>query len=882
MRLREWTLHERLSWGGYGEIWRATTHRHPKPVAIKLLRSRMGDRWRLSELGQELPVLAGLRHRGVVRLLDGGEVSASEASPSVEMGTGWLAMELISGRTLADITAQRGEVGLLGVLRDLLEVLSYVHGRGYIHRDLSLRNVMWSVRDRCAKVIDFGLAQQVGAVASRRHGTAGFVAPEVLGGTALGPPADLYSVGVIGTRLLELGMQRPDWVRGLPLDRLTVWLDGLRVEDPGARPPTAVAARRWLDALLGSASTRSWQVSAGDRPATPREPATLTATAAEGELVGPPLGGVSASRAFMSFWEHLAPAELPDTAPDVVSAALELGWMCPGLSLFRHRPVGLVARDSARDRLWSALGSSVECSDAITVQGPPGVGVSSLLAWLRLAAHGCDAVELMHTPSPDPGGRGVPLWLLDDASDACRDFARAPRRRGLVVLGRGTVVGQALTLDLIPISHRAELVRAMLPVSADVAGWCARACEGSPGRTRQMLEELLESESLVQGDEVYDWVVGRRPPWAGDSVSDTIEEARGEFEAAANEQAWSRLAGLQLGGLVEEDSPHREAWIDLVLLLADRLPQVLHASVLPRPRLPPQDDPAWAQTVMRMGQRAQRCRDHVEAEACFSRLHAAAETPEAHAAATWQLGATAFVRGDYVAALSWFEECLRHCSTDPPSQQAAHGLLAVSLVLSNLGHFEDALWRGEEATAAFSAIGQPRHIANLLDFQSTCHLWLGDLQAAERCARESLERWARDGSPNRLVPLLNLVAALYHQGHRELVQEMLDEVGRRALVEQPRLMGVVALYGVLFAAHGGDREGWEFHWSEHERAWAQGDGWHPATGRMLWDIWQETLHQPWPGAAETVLRRLHAIRERYGAEVLARFGVPQDLSAATA
>lgn len=880
MQIGEWTLHRCVRRGGQGEIWEATTHRHDHTVVIKLLRpERAADRWSQQRLAHELQVLAGLRHRGVVRLLDGGVLDDEHPLSSAENGAAWLAMERIAGRTLAEIAMQRGDIGLVSILRELLDVLSYVHGRGHIHRDLSPQNVMWSVRDWCVKVIDFGLAQSAGTAIERRIGTEGYVAPEVYAGATLGPQADLYSVGRIGMHLLEQGMRHSGWVYGLPLDRLVMWLEGLQSHDPAHRPPTAAAARCWLDALLedSGANIQPPQSLAAQGGVSTPLAHTLTATATR--EVSDDVHS-TASQAFGVFWGARPSPVLPEAPPVGGASAVELGWMCPGVRLFVHRPVALVARKAACDTLWAALRDATRRGRVLCVDGPDGVGVTALLQWMSDTAHRCADIRVMHTVTADPGGHAVPLWLLDDATEAANAFARQGRARGLVVLGRGDV-GERLPLAPIPHSHRAALVRAMLPVSADVAGWFGRRFAGNPRQTREALSDVLSRAALVLGGDVYDWAEGQRPQWTADDVRGHLDWARAAYGEAANEEAWSCMVDLQQAGHAEKDSPHYAEWLDLVLLLADRLPQVLQTHVLPRPTLPPQTDPAWWQVMLRMGQRALRQRDHAAAEDCFSQMLAAANTPTQRAAAMWQRGATDFARGDFAQALSWFEQSLAHCPTDPPTSQTAHALLAQSLVLSNLGLFDDALQTGDRATQAFSDIGQPRHHANLLDFQGSCHLWLGNLAEAERCARDSLAAWARDGSPNRLVPMLNLVAALHHQDRRALVRELLDEIGARAVVEQPHLMGVVALYGVLFAANDGQRESWEIHWQTHEAAWQRGEGWHPATGRMLWDIWQKTQSLGWAEPAGRVLERLHSIQDRYGAAVLSRFGVPAHLPTAS-
>lgn len=78
----------------------------------------------------------------------------------------------------------------------------------------------------------------------------------------------------------------------------------------------------------------------------------------------------------------------------------------------------------------------------------------------------------------------------------------------------------------------------------------------------------------------------------------------------------------------------------------------------------------------------------------------------------------------------------------------------------------------------------PGPLANLPALESPCHLWLGDLDAAEASARQSLAAYARRGSPARLVPLMNLAAVAHHRGQTRLLEELLEEVGRRAVVEE--------------------------------------------------------------------------------------------------
>ena len=116
-------------------------------------------------------------------------------------------MELIKGPDLRD-RLSRGplpplDVGQIGY--DLAEGLSYVHDQGVIHRDVKPANIMMfdsrndAARVR-AKLADFGIAVMMEAPLAGDGsfiGTAAYVSPEQAKGEPLGPPSDIYSLGLV-------------------------------------------------------------------------------------------------------------------------------------------------------------------------------------------------------------------------------------------------------------------------------------------------------------------------------------------------------------------------------------------------------------------------------------------------------------------------------------------------------------------------------------------------------------------------------------------------------------------------------------------------------------------------------------------------------------
>lgn len=176
-------LRERIGAGSFGDVYRAFDPQLRREVALKLLHARSVAAG--APLLSEARRLARVRHPNVI-VVHGAE--EHDGRPGL-----W--MEFVSGRTLAEIVAERGtfsasEATLIGL--ELCRALAAVHAAGLVHGDVKASNVM-RANDGRILLMDFGALAERGALGV----TPLYASPEVLAGSAPSAAADIYALGVL-------------------------------------------------------------------------------------------------------------------------------------------------------------------------------------------------------------------------------------------------------------------------------------------------------------------------------------------------------------------------------------------------------------------------------------------------------------------------------------------------------------------------------------------------------------------------------------------------------------------------------------------------------------------------------------------------------------
>jgi serine/threonine-protein kinase len=192
--LGPYVLGEMLGAGGMGEVWRAVDGRLARPVALKILTSRLCEDDVRARFMRESRAASALNHPHIVTVYEAGSHD----------GKPFLAMELIEGRTLATVMAE----GLLAperaieLIGQVLLGLSVAHDAGIVHRDIKPENLMLR-NDGYVKILDFGLALLANrglepiTHADTVLGTPYYMSPEQATGRTLDGRTDLFSTGVV-------------------------------------------------------------------------------------------------------------------------------------------------------------------------------------------------------------------------------------------------------------------------------------------------------------------------------------------------------------------------------------------------------------------------------------------------------------------------------------------------------------------------------------------------------------------------------------------------------------------------------------------------------------------------------------------------------------
>jgi tRNA A-37 threonylcarbamoyl transferase component Bud32 len=201
-------LEREIGSGGMSRVFLGRDEILDRLVAIKVLKSELGETDVGARFRREGRTAAKLSHPNIVQVYDAGEGEFEGRE------TSYIVMEYVSGGDLKELIDRRRTLssGDLAKLSDVAAGLVHAHERGVIHRDIKPHNILLDEHGR-PKLTDFGIARALDTTTATRTGsylgTALYSSPEQLQGQTVTPKSDVYSLGVT---LYHAATGRPPFV----------------------------------------------------------------------------------------------------------------------------------------------------------------------------------------------------------------------------------------------------------------------------------------------------------------------------------------------------------------------------------------------------------------------------------------------------------------------------------------------------------------------------------------------------------------------------------------------------------------------------------------------------------------------------------------------
>jgi serine/threonine-protein kinase len=224
-------------------IYRAQHNGTGRDVAIKTLTPSSRKKWVYRrQLYREARIAMQLDHPDIVRVF---EYAKSLSNP-------FYVMEYFSGKSLKQKIKLKEEIPedvLKALIIEVGEAIAYIHGAGFLHKDIKPENVLMDEK-AVIKLIDFGLAEKINGrrwglfgTSRKIQGTRLYMSPEQIMGQRLDARTDIYSFGVT---LYELLIKKTPFV---PLDKDMVLYQHLK-ERPSSLHSRNPRITKELDAIV--------------------------------------------------------------------------------------------------------------------------------------------------------------------------------------------------------------------------------------------------------------------------------------------------------------------------------------------------------------------------------------------------------------------------------------------------------------------------------------------------------------------------------------------------------------------------------------------------------------------------------------------------------
>lgn len=194
------TILRRICQTASSELFLVADRRRREEVVLKVVLSKFArDKKILKHYARETEVCGAMDHPNLIKIYD--YVDNSERP--------YIVMQFVPGQMLKGAIYRAAEWvrrrGFHWLVRTS-QALGHMHSRGFVHLDVKPENILVTEKGN-ATLIDLALSQPIGKpgllkslrtrLTGETAGTRSYMSPEQITGAALGPPTDIYSLGVV-------------------------------------------------------------------------------------------------------------------------------------------------------------------------------------------------------------------------------------------------------------------------------------------------------------------------------------------------------------------------------------------------------------------------------------------------------------------------------------------------------------------------------------------------------------------------------------------------------------------------------------------------------------------------------------------------------------
>ena len=193
--------------GGMSRVYKAFDPKRNQMVALKVVRRELArDPGVVERFEREVRMAQKVSHPGIAQLYEIDKITVNDQELP------FLVMELVDGKSLADIIAESGHLEpkrALAIFIQICDTLNEAHKTGLVHRDIKPSNVIITREEdgqERAKLVDFGIAKPSATDRainpSLTHtgsilGSPAYMSPEQCMGQGVDERSDIYSFGCL-------------------------------------------------------------------------------------------------------------------------------------------------------------------------------------------------------------------------------------------------------------------------------------------------------------------------------------------------------------------------------------------------------------------------------------------------------------------------------------------------------------------------------------------------------------------------------------------------------------------------------------------------------------------------------------------------------------